>query len=196
MNRTLVMCLLLWCSGLLFPETICAQDSTKVYTWEEALLAPRDSVYRIDASKLKWEQVPLELFTFTHLRSLDLSKNKLSDIPQEIVALKDLRVLDLSKNKLENFPVTICPLTGLKKLSLARNMLTGLPSCIGYFSSLKVLDLWDNPIAALPQELSQIKTLETVDLRGILFNQKFQDQWREQMPNVTWYFDLPCKCLE
>lgn len=195
MNKTLVLCLLLWFNGLL-STTVFAQDSTRIYTWEEALKAPRDSVFRLDASKLKWEQVPAELFSFTQLRSLDLSKNKLTEIPQEIAHLTELRNLDLSRNKLETFPVTVCPLTGLKKLSLARNLLTTIPSCIGYFSSLKVLDLWDNPIASLPQELIQVKTLETVDLRGILFNQAFQDQWRNQMPGVKWYFDLPCKCLD
>lgn len=196
MNRTLVLCLLLWFNSLWLSGISFAQDSTKIYTWEEALLVSPETVYRIDASKLKWDQVPPQLFTFTKLRSLDLSKNRLTEIPDEIAVLKDLKILDLSRNKFESFPVAVCPLTGLRKLSVARNQLTTIPSCIGYFSSLKVLDLWDNPIVSLPQELTLVTSLETVDLRGILFNQKFQDQWRNQMPGVTWYFDVPCKCLD
>ncbi|MDH4473702.1 MAG: leucine-rich repeat domain-containing protein [Fluviicola sp.] len=197
MKKTLGLSLLLWFSyTLCFSTQLAAQDSIRIYTWEEALLAPKDSVFRLDASKQKWEELPAELFTFTHLKSLDISKNKLTSLPAEMSVFKELRTLDAGKNKLKEFPVAICPLTQLKKLMLNRNYITTLPACIGYFSQLKVLDLWDNPIESLPSELSKVTSLEVVDLRGILFNQAFQDKWREELPQTKWYFDLPCKCLD
>jgi hypothetical protein len=197
MKKTLGLCLLLWFSLTInFGSQLFAQDSLRIYSWDEALLASKDSVFRLDASKQKWESLPAELFAFTHLKSLDISKNRLTELPEEMAVFKELRTLDVGKNKLKEFPVVICPLTQLKKLMLNRNYITTLPACIGYFSHLKVLDLWDNPIESLPGELSKVTSLEVVDLRGILFNQAFQDKWRAELPQAKWYFDLPCKCLD
>src|SRR3990167_5281695 len=151
MKKTHGLCLLLWFSfTMCFGSQLVAQDSLRIYTWEEALLAPKDSVFRLDASKQKWEELPAELFAFTHLKSLDISKNKLTTLPAEMNVFTELRTLDAGKNKLQEFPVAICSLTQLKKIMLNRNYITSLPSCIGYFSQLKVLDLWDNPIESLP----------------------------------------------
>jgi hypothetical protein len=191
MKKTLVLCLLLWFSGQAF-----AQDTTRVYTWEEALKAPRDSVYRIDASKHKWTVLPAELFTFTKLHYLNLSKNNLKDLPMEIGVFRQLRVIDVSRNKLDTFPVSLCQMTHVKKLLLSRNLIPSIPACIGYFSQLTVLDIWDNPLTTLPEELAKVKTLRTVDMRGILFNAAFQEKWVTWMPDVKWYFDPPCNCLE
>lgn len=191
MKKTLALCLLLWTSW-----NVAAQDTLKVYTWEEALNAPRDSVYRLDASKQKWDSLPAELFTFTKLQYLNISKNHLRALPTEISTFKDLMVIDASRNKLETFPVVLCPMTQLRKLLLSRNLIPSIPSCIGYFSQLTVLDIWDNPIRSLPEELMQVKTLKTVDLRGILFNSSFQEKWITSMPDTKWYFDAPCHCLD
>lgn len=191
MNRTLVLCLLLWISGAVF-----AQDSLRIYTWEEALAAPnKDSVFRIDASKRKWETVPAELFAFKNLRYLDLSKNKLKELPAEMSVFTKMRGLDLTKNAFEVFPLTICPLTQMRKLLLARNQIASIPSCIGYFTELTSIDLWDNPLKTLPTEFSQLKSLRTVDLRGILFSAAFQEKWQTAMPGVKWEFDPPCNCV-
>lgn len=191
MKKTLALCCILWCSFIAL-----SQDTLRVYSWEEALKAPRDSVYRIDASKRKWEQVPEALFEFKNLRSLDISKNKLSEIPMGFTVFKELVSLDASKNKLTTFPVAICPLTQLRKLSLSRNQIPTIPACIGYFSELVYLDLWDNPITTLPEELAQLGKLRVVDLRSILFGAAFQEKWISRMPQVKWHFDPPCNCME
>jgi len=191
MNSKLVLFLLL-CLSL----QLKAQDSLKIFSWEEALQAPRDSVFAIDASRLKWESVPAELYTFTKLKRLDLSRNKLTSIPADFGAFKELKVIDLSRNKLVNFPVALCQLTTVRKLLLSRNLMTTLPECIGYFKDLTVLDLWDNPIETLPEQLSKLTMLKTVDLRGILFNKKFQEGWRAKMPGTNWLFDAPCECIQ
>ncbi len=191
MNAKLVLCLL-----LLFSLPLNAQDSLKVYSWEDAFATPSpDSVKAIDATRLKWESVPEELFQFKYLVYLNLSRNRLTSLP-DISSLTKLRHLDLSRNKFANFPVELCKMTSLKRLSLGANEIESLPECIGYFSELIYLDLWDNPIKKLPEQLTKVTTLKTVDLRGILFSKPFQEGWRSKMPNVTWYFDYPCDCMD
>ena len=191
MNAKLVLCLL-----LLFSFRLNAQDSLKVYSWEEALAAPSpDSVKAIDASRLKWETLPDELLKFTQLVYLDVSRNKLATLP-DLGSFTSLRHLDLSRNKFTTFPVSLCKMTALTRLSLGRNLIETIPECIGYFFSLVYLDLWDNPIKKLPEQLTKLTALRTVDLRGILFNKQFQEGWRTKMPNVTWHFDYPCECIE
>jgi Leucine-rich repeat (LRR) protein len=191
MKKTLVLCLLLWLSWNTF-----SQDTLRVYTWEEALKAPRDSVYRLDASKHKWDSLPAELFTFTKLHSLNISRNNLRELPMEIGVFKQLKVIDASRNKLETFPVALCQMTHLRKLLISRNLIPSIPSCIGYFSQLTVLDIWDNPMKGLPEELMKLDALRTVDMRGILCNAAFQEKWMKAMPDVKWYFDAPCHCLD
>ena len=61
---------------------------------------------------------------------------------------------------------------------------------------LKVLDIWDNPINTLPEEISNLKKLEAVDMRAIMLGPHFQQKWQESMPQVKWYFDPPCHCVE
>lgn len=191
MKRTLALCCILW-----FSLQLSAQDTTRVYTWEEALLVSPDSVYRLDASRQKWDSLPERLFLYTRLRFLDISKNRLVELPSQINVFTELRVLEASKNRFSAFPVTLCQMTHLRKLGLSRNQITSIPACIGYFSELVMLDLWDNPIVSLPEELTKLTNLQVIDLRGILFGPTFQDGWRAKMPNVTWHFDAPCNCIE
>jgi Leucine-rich repeat (LRR) protein len=191
MRKTLALCLLLWTSW-----NAAAQDSLKIYTWEQALLASPDSVFRLDASKQKWDSLPARLFTFTKLQYLNISKNRLTDLPTELSALKNLMVIDASRNKLSTFPMVLCQTTQIRKLLLSRNLIPSIPPCIGYYSQLTVLDVWDNPLRSLPEELIKIKTLKMVDLRGILFNSTFQEKWVTAMPETKWHFDPPCHCLD
>lgn len=191
MNRTLVIALFLWCSQL-----VGAQDSLRIVTWENALKLSPDSVFAIDASHLKWTNIPDELYAFKHLKYLNLSRNKLDELPMQLNGLKELVSLDVSRNKLDTFPTVLCSMTYLKKLSVSRNLIESIPPCIGYFDKLVYLDLWDNPIRALPEELTKLEALKKVDLRGILFSQSFQDKWRTTMPQVKWEFDAPCDCLD
>lgn len=172
-----------------------AQDSLRIYKWDEVQKANPDTIYAIDASKLKWEILPENLFSFKNLKYLNISKNKLKELPLTMNVFKKLKTLDATKNKLQD-AVVICQLTKLQKVHLARNEISKLPSCIGYLSELKVLDIWDNPLSGLPEEVFSLKKLEYVDMRSIMFGPQFQTKWIEGMPNVKWYFDPPCHCVE
>ncbi len=177
-------------------NTLFAQDTLKIYRWEAIQKANPDTILAIDASKLKWEQIPEKLYSFKNLKYLNISKNKLKELPLEMGVFKSLKTLDVTKNDLENAPIVICQLPKLQKLHLARNKISSLPACIGYLSELRVLDIWDNPINVLPEEVANLKKLEAVDMRAIMLGPHFQQRWQESMPHVKWYFDPPCHCVE
>jgi Leucine-rich repeat (LRR) protein len=173
-----------------------SQDTLRIYRWESIQKANPDTIFGIDASKLKWEEVPEKLYTFKNIKYLNISKNKLQELPLEMGVFKSLKTLDATKNELVNSPIVICQMPKLQKLHLARNGISSLPACIGYLSDLKILDIWDNPINSLPEEVLNLKKLVAVDMRAIMLGPKFQQRWLEGMPQVKWYFDPPCHCVE
>lgn len=173
-----------------------AQDSLKIIPWELAVDASPDTVFAIDASHLKWETIPTELYAFKNLTYLDISRNKLKELPDELGKLNKLTKLNATKNQMTGGLPVICQLTQLKHLAIARNQFTMMPECVGFLADLQVLDIWDNPITSLPDELMKCKKLKAVDMRGILLTPSFQEKWQKQMPDVTWFFDAPCHCVE
>lgn len=173
-----------------------AQDTLRIYRWEMVQKANPDTVLAIDASKLKWDQVPEKLYAFKNLKYLNISKNKLKELPMEMAVFKSLKTLDATKNNIEQAPIVICQMPKLQKLHLARNEISSLPACIGYLADLRILDIWDNPINVLPDEVMNLKKLEAVDMRAIMLGPHFQQKWQEGMPQVKWYFDPPCHCVE
>lgn len=191
MQKWLVCICLIWLS-----KTGFSQDTLNIIPWEQAVKMPVDSVFAIDASHQKWDSLPSELYRFTQLKYLDISKNKLVELPNELRAFQQLRVLDASRNKLSGAPVAVCQLSHLKRLHIGRNNYSSLPACIGYLTELAVLDIWDNPIGSLPEELLKLTHLKKVDMQGIMLSPSFQDRWVKAMPNVKWYFDAPCHCVE
>ncbi|MDR0802404.1 leucine-rich repeat domain-containing protein [Fluviicola sp.] len=191
MKLLLAITFLHWSSLLL-----AQQDTLKIYRWEEVQKANPDTIFAIDASKLKWEKLPGQLYTFRNLKYLDISKNKLKELPLEMGGFKQLKILDATKNNIDAAPIVICQLPKLQKLHLAKNKISSLPACIGYLADLKMIDIWDNPINVLPEEILNLKKLEVVDMRSIMLGPGFQKKWEQSMPNVKWYFDPPCHCVE
>ena len=173
-----------------------SQEEIRVFTWEDAQHANPDSVFALNCSKMKWETIPQELEKFKQLRYLDLSKNKLSELPEFFSAFGHLKTIDLTKNDILNFPVIFCKMPNLQKIHLSRNKMESIPSCIQYITALKLLDIWDNPISSLPDELALLKNLVAVDMRGIMLSFNFQEKWTKLMPDVKWYFDSPCHCID
>ncbi|HRP52716.1 MAG TPA: leucine-rich repeat domain-containing protein [Fluviicola sp.] len=172
-----------------------SQDKLIIYTWDQVQHANPDTIFAIDASKLKWKECPEKLASFKQLKYLNLSKNKLTSLPEYIGEMTQLKSIDVHKNQLESMAL-LCKLTALQRIHVAQNKISTFPACMGYLSEIKVLDIWDNPINQLPEEITQLKKLEAVDMRGIMLGPLFQRKWQEAMPQVKWYFDPPCHCEE
>ena len=92
-----------------------SQDTLRIYRWESIQKANPDTIYGIDASKLKWEEVPEKLYSFKNVKYLNISKNKLKELPLEMGVFKSLKTLDATKNDLENAPIVICQMPKLQK---------------------------------------------------------------------------------
>lgn len=178
-------------SGLTF-----AQEDAVMYRWDMLQGANPDTIYGIDLSKMKLEELPQELEKYKQLRSLDLSKNKLQKLPDYLGDFDQLEILDASKNRLEHFPLPVCRMQNVKSIVLNRNYFDNLPECIGYLEQLEFIDLYDTPIRNLPEGLTKLKKLKKIDLSGIRFAPSFQDKWKALLPTVEIEFDPPCECME
>lgn len=160
---------------------------------EKALLVHPDSVYRLDMSRSKLTEIPVELFQFKNLVELNLSKNKLTSLPSEFI-FEHLEVLHLTKNKFEDFPTVLCKNRTLKQLFFGKNSLSELPECIGELTNLVILDVWFNTVSILPESMIKLRKLRSFDLRGMNYSDAFQAKWRKLLPWVEIQFDLGCDC--
>lgn len=161
---------------------------------EEALAAPRDSVYSLKL-KGRLKQIPPEVFTsFPNLQLLDLSKNRIREIPPSIGLLKKLKKLILFKNLIETLPAEIGELTDLQMLIINQNELVSLPTEISKLKRLRYLDMWSNNITVLPRSMIEMPALEEVDLRVIVMTQHEQEAIKETLPNVKIQMDQHCNC--
>lgn len=171
-----------------------ALDTAIWYKSIEAGLENPDEVYKLDLSKEKLTEFPVEILQFKNLNVLDLSKNKFETIPDTIQELKYLQELNLSKNKLIEFPYGVCMLRNLKYLNINQNRIVVIPQEIKYLSELRVLDMWSNDLTDFPIELSHLKKLENFDLRNILINEGNQKRIKSLLPNANVFMDKPCNC--
>ena len=169
---------------------------TEIYQYtslEEALAAPRDSVYSLKL-KARLKEVPPEVFSFPNLQWLDLSKNRLKEIPAGIGLLKNLKKLILFKNRIETLPPQIGELESLQELIINQNELVTLPEEIGNLKNLRYLDMWSNNITRLPGSMAEMYALEEVDLRVIVMTQSEQEDINILLPNTKVHMDQHCNC--
>lgn len=173
-----------------------SQEKYQTYSWEQAKKLGKDTVYSINFEKLKLDSIPEELFSFPHLKKLNFSKNKLTELPSSFSNLKELEVLNLEKNSFVIFPIEICDLTSLKSLIINRNDFMSLPESFSKLKQLEFLDIWATPIMKFPEAFKELESIKKIDARGISHSKKFQDHWKETMPNVHFIFDTPCNCAD
>lgn len=156
--------------------------------------AKPDSVFRLDLSRKKLKELPVELLKFKNLQELKISRNGLKELPTWIGNFKNLQVLDAGYNDLKELPIEIGKLESLEFLLLNRNVIETLPHEIGNLKNLTVLELWDNEISFIPEELKNCKNLRTLELRGILFSPSEQRQISDLLPETEVYFSPSCNC--
>jgi len=197
MRFTLGVVLMLISSGVFAQNWTLEALESQIYQYtslEEALAAPRDSVYSLKL-KNRLREVPPEVFTaFPNLQWLDLSKNRLVEISPNIGLLKNLKKLILFKNKIETLPAEIGELENLQELIINQNELVSLPMEIGNLKKLRYLDMWSNNITRLPGSIAELYALEEVDLRVIVMTQSEQEDIKILLPNTEVKMDNHCNC--
>lgn len=189
--------------SIVFVQFCSAQNYTlealesEIYQYtslEEALAAPRDSVYSLKL-KDRLKEVPLEVFTeFPNLQWLDLSRNRFKELPPQLGLLKNLKKLILNKNKIEVLPAEIGQLEDLRELIISQNELESLPTEIGDLKKLRYIDMWSNNISRLPSEMAEMYALEELDLRVIVMTEAEQEDIKILLPNTKVHMDQHCNC--
>lgn len=166
-------------------------------SWEVAQHAHPDTVFAIDFSKSKLEEIPDELKAFKNLKALDFSKNKLTVLPTYFAEFKQLEYLNLFKNEFIKCPPVLNLMASLKYLSIARNDLVHINPGIINLKQLEVLDLYDCMLVDLPESFAQFNgQLTYLDLRGQTFNKEFVAKWSDLLKEIDVKFDPPCSCKQ
>ena len=166
-----------------------------VFTSLESARRQPENVKVLKLKRKKLKEFPVEILSFTNLRSLDLSSNKIRRIPDGIDRLTQLEVLNLGNNRIEVLPASIGNLKNLTELNLNRNDLITLPSSVGRLMHLKKLILWSTNIDTFPEEIAALDgSLELLDMRSIRMNTEKQQIIRSLLPNTAKRFDHPCNC--
>jgi len=192
MKKTVaLLCILIYCSVI---NGVFAQENKVFRSIEDALSVSKDSVFHLNLSKQKLTELPVEIITFTNLKTLDISKNKLTILPQEIEQLVFLEVFNAEKNDLTKFPIGVTNCKSLKIVNLGRNEIPKVPKEIEKLALLEKLDLWDNPLSDLPSSIRNLKLLKKLDLRGINFDKEIKNRIKSWLPNTNVFIDNSCDC--
>jgi len=169
-------------------------DSNKIYTSIAEAQASEMPVYRLDLSKKKLKQFPLEILAFTELRELHLSKNKLDSLPAALVTLDQLEILSVAKNKWTAWPEVIFKLQKLKFLDVNSNELEALPDELVELQQLSHLVAWGNPFAYFTPQLTELPRLTFLDLFLVEMDKREQAMIREWLPSCEISMSDPCDC--
>lgn len=156
---------------------------------KEKILADRLEKRMKEVRNHKWQvlnlsdcgldEIPDEVFTFTHLVRLNLStdvlgeedfKNKIERISSKIVKLINLKVLNISNNKITEVPSELSNLK-LVELCLENNNISMFPLEIAKMSTLNNLNITKNPLINVPPEIA---------LRGIEPIRNFIKEYEEE----------------
>lgn len=87
---------------------------------------------------------------------LNLSQNRFENVPEVVCELQSLEILDMSHNNLRTLSPGLAKLPNLMGLSLVNNKLEVLPPVIADLPKLEILELEDNSIK-VPQNIPEFK---------------------------------------
>lgn len=189
-KKTVFVC---WLSVL--SVSAFAQSADSSFTSLQKALVNPAQVKKLDLSKERLKDFPLEITQFENLEVLDLSKNRFDSIPPAIQKLTQLKTLDLSRNRLKYLPSEIGQLKQLRVLNLGANKIETLPETIGNLTELRTLVLWSNNIDELPHSIKNCDKIEFLDMRAIFINREKQEAIISLMPfDADVKLSLPCNC--
>lgn len=142
-----------------------------VYYSLSKALRNAEIVYKLDLSKKKLKEFPIEILKLKELRYLILDSNQVTSIPSQINELEKLEYLSLSHNNIEDLPSSLGELSELRFLYLDYNKISVLP--VGFFQlvKLKVLFINNNNLIEIPPEIKVFRELK----RLVASNNQFEN---------------------
>ena len=142
-----------------------------VYYSLSKALRNAENVYKLDLSKKKLKEFPIEILKLKELRYLILDSNQVTSIPSQINELKKLEYLSLSHNNIQNLPSSLGELTELRFLYLDYNKISVLPVKFFLLVKLKVLFINNNTLIEIPPEIKVFRELK----RLVASNNQFEN---------------------
>lgn len=171
------------------------KDPMIIKSIEEALKMNPLEVYKLDLSKQKLTNFPIEILNFKNLIYLDLSKNRLTKLPDNIDQLQSLNYLNLSSNKINELPSNIVNIKTLSSLKIGSNKIKSLPSNFSNLSSLVILEVYSNPLHFEPKVLGLMsKNLKYINVQNTNLNKEEIKELEKNLPNTRLKYDKSCNC--
>jgi len=168
-------------------------DTAYVYSSVEEAMANPENVFVLRL-KVKRGEIPPQVFDFPYLHILEMKRGKITSLSDDFKRLEYLISVDLTRNEIESFPPVLLEMPQLEVLRLGKNPINRVPEQITQMTGLQVLDLWSTQVQQLPVVIGEMQSLREVDLRMIEISQAEQDYLSELMPEVQFYFSVPCNC--
>lgn len=169
-------------------------DTLKMFRSLESAMENPEAVYRLDLSKQKLTEVPVEIGKLKNLQELHLDKNKIELVPDFLAQLRYLQVFTAGQNKIDSIAPAFWTLRNLRRLDLHDNFVTEIPEAVENLKELRLLILWDNPINNYPNELGELSNLEHLDLLNNVMSFDTQERLLSLLPKCNIIMSVPCRC--
>lgn len=171
------------------------KDPLMIKSIEEALKMNPLEVYKLDLSKQKLNNFPIEILSFKNLIYLDISKNRITKLPDNIDNLKSLKYLNIGSNKIEQLPASIVNIQTLNSLKIGANKIKALPENFSKLSSLVILELYSNPLEFKPEILSPLAlNLKYLNIQNTDLSREDSNELEKILPNTRLKYDKSCNC--
>lgn len=104
----------------------------------------------IHGNRVAFESFPEEISQLNQLKFLSLQNDQLTQLPANITSLQHLRTLNLSHNRFVSFPDELFQIPSLKQIDLSFNQITDLPENFDRLPNLQILNVSDNALEQFP----------------------------------------------
>ena len=127
------------------------------------LVAEKDSIRRVNLSRLYLSKVPEELRDCRQLEEVILAENEIKTFPAWLFALPALKKLDISFNRNHVIPPALAKAQKLEKLVISVPADKTLPEAVLYLPQLKILHI-SGALSELPDGLFNLSQLQEIGL--------------------------------
>ncbi|XP_072440695.1 leucine-rich repeat-containing protein 63 isoform X1 [Chiloscyllium punctatum] len=102
------------------------------------------------------QDIPAEIYRFSHLEVLNLRDNPIEEISSDIAKLANLRIFNISFCQISTLPAGLFHLANLQSLNIAYNKISVISNDIKNLRKLQFLNIEGNELTTLPHGLLQL----------------------------------------
>ncbi|XP_060688894.1 leucine-rich repeat-containing protein 63 isoform X2 [Hemiscyllium ocellatum] len=102
------------------------------------------------------QDIPAEIYRFSHLEVLNLRDNPIEEISSDIAKLANLKIFNISFCQISTLPAGLFHLANLQSLNIAYNKISVISNDIKNLRKLQFLNIEGNELTTLPHGLLQL----------------------------------------